>query len=89
MPCLMDALQTMRCGALRRLAGSFHSVAKQASLSIAFRSDFCRLGTFLGGFGRPKWMQKSNLGTFFAMLFSKAFLNRCFGNFFVLLKSEP
>ena len=40
MPSHLDALQTMIPVDLRRLAGGLHGVAKQASLSVAFRSDF-------------------------------------------------
>ena len=50
---------------LRRLAGGFHSVAKQASFNIAFWSHF-------SGFGRPKSMPKFDLEPFFSMTFSKA-----------------
>ena len=41
---------------------------------------FCDFGWILGGFGEPKWRQKSIFGTFFAMLFSSAFWNRFFGD---------
>ncbi len=37
---LLDALQTLRPVDLRRLPRQFHSVAKRASLYIAFGTDF-------------------------------------------------
>ena len=55
----LDALQTPAPVNLRRLAGEFHSVAKQASFSIAFWSNF-------GGFGKPKSMPKFALRVFFS-----------------------
>ena len=58
MPSHLDALQTLRPVNLRRVAGGFHSVAKQASFSIAFWSNF-------GGFGKPKSMPKFDFRTFF------------------------
>ena len=42
----------------RQLPGEVHSVAKQASLHIAFWSNF-------GGFGKPKSMPKFDFRAFF------------------------
>ena len=50
----MDASQAMPPVNLRRFVGDFHSVAKQASFGVAFRSDF-------RGFWRTKWRPKSNI----------------------------
>ena len=55
----LDALQTPAPVNLRRLAGEFHSVAKQASFNIAFRVD-------LEGFGRPKSMPKFDFRAIFS-----------------------
>ena len=50
---------------LRRLPGGFHSVAKQASFSIAFWSNF-------GGLGKPKSMPKFDFRAFFSdVIFEK------------------
>ena len=43
-------------------SGELHSIAKQASFSIAFWSNF-------GGFGRPKSMPKFDFGVFFFDVF--------------------
>ena len=55
MPSRMDALQTPTPVNLRRLAGSFHSVAKPASFDVAFQVDFGSVGShfegLLGAFG--------------------------------------
>ena len=61
--------------ALRRLPGDFHSVAKQASFRIAFRSDF-------GGFGRPKWMPKSMFEALFFDVFFECVCTPMLGRFF-------
>ena len=58
MPSHLDALQTLRPVDFRGFAGKFHSVAKQASFSIAFWSNF-------GGFGRLKSMPKFDFRAFF------------------------
>ena len=65
----------------RRLPGNLHSVAKQASFSIDFKSDSGLFGMILGRFGRPKWRPKSIFGSFFSMLFSSAFWHRFFVDF--------
>ena len=44
----LDAIQTMSSVNLRRLPRRFHSIAKQASLSVAFRSDFEGFGNDFG-----------------------------------------
>ena len=54
----LDALQTPAPVNLRRLAGEFHSVAKQASFNIAFGTDF-------RGFLKPKWTSKFEFRAFF------------------------
>ena len=63
---LFDALQTLGPVDFRRFAGGSHSVAKQASFSIAFWSNF-------GGFGRPKSMPKADFGAFFQFAFGRFF----------------
>ena len=45
-----DSHKDLRPANLARFPGNFHSVAKQASFNIAFRTDF-------GGFWRPTWTQ--------------------------------
>ena len=51
----------------RRLPGELHSVAKQASFGIAFRTDF-------RGFGSPKWRPTSMFEAYFcSMNFPTAF----------------
>ena len=77
MPSHLDALQTMRPVNLRRCPGNFHSVAKQASFRVAFRSVF-------GGFWKPKWMPKPDSRAFFSMLFLNAFFHRVLINFWKL-----
>ena len=67
MPSLLDALQTTTSVDFRRLLGSFHSVAKQASFNIAFGADF-------KGFGTPKWRPKSMLEAYFFDAFSDCVL---------------
>ena len=55
---------------LRRLAGEFHSVAKQASFNIAFRVD-------LEGFGRPKSMPKFDFRAIFSdVIFERNFTSK-------------
>ena len=74
MPSHLDALQSMSSANLRRLAGDFHSVAKQASFSIAFWSNF-------GGFGRPKSMPKFDFRAIFSdVIFEQNFTSK-FGSF--------
>ena len=59
--------KAMRPVELRRLAGELHSVAKQASFGIAFRTDF-------RGFGTPKWRPKSMCEAYiFSMNFPTVF----------------
>ena len=71
---LFDALQTLRPVNFRRLAGDFHSVAKQASFSIAFCSNF-------GGFGKPKSMPKFDFRAFFFDVVFESVLTSKFGRF--------
>ena len=59
---------------LRRLPGDFHSVAKQASFSIAFWSNF-------GGFGRLKSMPKFDFRAFFFDVIFESFFTSKFGRF--------
>ena len=59
---------------LRRFAGGYHSVAKQASFSIAFWSNF-------GGFGKPKSMPKFDFGAFFFDVIFESVLTSKFGRF--------
>ena len=49
MPSLLDALQTLPPVSLRRLPRQFHSVAKRASLYIAFGTDVQGFWEVLGG----------------------------------------
>ena len=58
----------------RRFPGGLHSVAKQASFSIAFRSDF-------GGFGSPKSMLKIDFRAFFFDVIFESFFTSKFGRF--------
>ena len=59
----------------RRLPGDFHSVAKQASLSVAFWSDFRR-------FWKPKWTLKFNFFKLFFDMFFDRMLASIFASFF-------
>ena len=54
MPSHLDALQTTSSVNLRRFVGNFHSVAKQASLSVASQSDFGGFSEDLGRVGEAK-----------------------------------
>ena len=58
----------------RRGAGDLHSVAKQASFSIAFWSNFC-------GFGRLKSMPKFDFRAFFFDVIFESVLTSKFGRF--------
>ena len=71
----IDALQRPGPDALRRFSREFHSVAKQASFRIAFRSDF-------GGFGRPKWMPKSMFEAHVFDVFFECVCTPMLGRFF-------
>ena len=70
----LDDFQTLRPFNLRRLAGGVHSVAKQASFSIAFWSNF-------GGFGRLKSMPKFDFRAFFFDVIFESFFTSKFGRF--------
>ena len=59
---------------LRRFAGGFHSVAKQASSYVAFGTDF-------RGFRRPKWMPKFDFGGFFFDVILECVSASIFGRF--------
>ena len=74
MPSQLDALQTLGPVDLRRFAGKLHGVAKQASFSTAFWSDF-------GGFGRPKSMPKFDFRAFFFDVSFESFFTSKFGRF--------
>ena len=65
----LDALQTPTPVDFRRFPRELHSVAKQASFSIAFWSNF-------GGFGRLKSMPKFDFSAFFFDVVFEAFLHR-------------
>ena len=70
MPSHLDALQTMPCVNFRRFAGGVHGVAKQASFSIAFWSNF-------GGLGKPKSMLKIDFRAFFFdVIFERVFTSK-------------
>ena len=70
----LDGEQAMAPIDLRRLPGGFHSVAKQASFSIAFWSNF-------GGFGKPKSMPKFDFRAFFFDVVFESVLTSKFGRF--------
>ena len=59
---------------LRRLPGELHSIAKQASFSVAFRSDF-------KDFWNPKWRPKLDLGLIYFPAFSNTFFASTLGGF--------
>ena len=70
----LDASQRMRPVDLRRLPGSLHSVAKQASFCVAFRSH-------VGPFWRPTWMPNLDfLASFFDIILECLF-ETFFGSF--------
>ena len=66
----LDALQRPRPVDFRRLPRGFHSVAKQASFRIAFRSDFERIWKDLGFFSEAEMGAKIDFGSFFCHGFS-------------------
>ena len=66
--------KAMRPVDFRRVRGEFHSVAKQASFSIAFWSNF-------GGFGKPKSMPKFDFRAFFFDVVFESVLTSKFGRF--------
>ena len=66
--------KAMRPVNFRRGRGDFHSVAKQASFSIAFWSNF-------GGFGKPKSMPKFDFRAFFFDVIFESVLTSKFGRF--------
>ena len=67
---LLDALQTPAPVNLRRLAGEFHSVAKQASLNVASPSDFSRFWSDFERFWEAKMDAKTDfLGVTFRCFF--------------------
>ena len=68
MPSRMDALQTMGSVDFRRLLGSLHSVAKQASFDIASGSDFRGLRSDFKRFWEAKMEPKINVSVFFSNL---------------------
>ena len=73
----LDALQTPGPVNLRRLLGKLHSVAKQASFSIAFRRDF---GGFSSDFGRV-WEAKMEVEIDFSVIFFDVFPNAIWHRF--------
>ena len=74
MPSRLDALQTTIPVAFRRLARHSHSVAKQASLSVAFRSDFKGIWSDI----RTLWSAKMDAKTDFRVIFFDVFLQMHF-----------
>ena len=70
----LDALQTMASVNLRRGAGGFHSVAKQASFRVALRSDF---KGFWSGFG-TSWEAKMDAKINFRAIFFDVFFRMRF-----------
>ena len=56
----MDGLQTPTPVTLRRVAGDFHSVARQASFNVAFWSDFSRFWSDFERFWEAKIDAKTN-----------------------------
>ena len=74
MPSHLDALQTPTPVNLRRFARDFHSVAKQASFSIALRSDF---GGFWSDF-RRFWEANMEAKIDFSELFFDVFFECVF-----------
>ena len=62
----LDALQAMPPVDFRRGPREFHSVAKRASLYIAFETDF-------KGFWKPEWSPKFDFPGFYSTLFFNAF----------------
>ena len=76
MPSHLDALQTMSSVDFRRVAGDFHSVAKQASLSVAFRSDFGGFSDDFGWVWEAKMEAKTDfLDVFFYVVFECVFVS--------------
>ena len=85
MPSHFDALQTLPPVNFRRLARGLHSVAKQASFSVAFRSDF---EGFWGGLGRfLETKMDAQIG--FGRLFGDAFFKRVFASIFCHFWGAP
>ena len=80
----LDALQTTTSVDLRRFADNFHSVAKQASFSAAFKSEFIGLGAV--------WEVKMEATIGFWGIFWRCFFRMRsgidFGSFFGGLKPE-
>ena len=80
MPSHLDGLQTMSSVNLRRFAGNFHSVAKQASSKPPFFRVPGRFWSDFGRFRRLKWRSKSILKRYFSDVFfncvSASFLDR-------------
>ena len=60
----LDALQRPGPVNFRRVPSGLHSVAKQASFRIAFRSDFPRIWRDLGSFWEAEMGAKIDFGTF-------------------------
>ena len=68
--------KSLPCGHLRTPGFGSHSLFFGVFLEGDFFSTFFHLGGILGGFGRPKWKQKSNFEKFSAVFFSSTFGNR-------------
>ena len=73
--------KAMRPVSLRRLARGLHSVAKQASFSIALRSDFRGLGSHFGRFWEAKMEAKIDFFRLFFDAFFECVLASILGGF--------
>ena len=84
----LDALQTTASVTLRRLPRGFHNVAKQASFSVAFWSDFEGFGNDFG----TLWEAKMDANIDFWEVILQCLFRMCFfidlGSFLGPRKSE-
>ena len=78
MPSHLDAIQTMISVDFRRLVGSFHSVAKQASFRVALRTDFRGFWSDLG----RVWEAKIDAKIDFQAIFFRCFFQYVFASIF-------
>ena len=81
MPSRLDALQTTVSIDFRRFVGNFHSVAKQTSFYVAFRSDFFRCWVDLGRVWEPKMEAKIDFWEVFFRWFFRMRFGIDFGSF--------
>ena len=86
---LIGRQKALRPVTFRRGPRGFHSVVKQASFSVAFRSDFRGLGEHFGRFWDAKMDAKINfLEVFFDVFFDRV-LASILGRFFhVFLRAD-